>query len=154
MHIVYQSRCQLSMWADMGMKSTNRPSCPITAGDSTHTTTNPCTTCCTCKAMQCSVVVHERTYEWCMHYSSVYVCMYVCGMYVVLHQDLTICMWCRYMYKGYADSCAARGQYWIRKTLLDLYKPTADMFPGSPSIFTFRSPHILLICTVCMYACM
>ena len=61
-------------------------------------------------------------------------------------------MWCRYMYKGYADSCAARGQYWIRKTLLDLYKPTADMFPGSPSIFTFRSPHILLICMyVCMY---
>lgn len=36
----------------------------------------------------------------------------------------------RYMYKGYGSACASSGQRWIRKTLLDLYKPTADMFPG------------------------
>ena len=43
------------------------------------------------------------------------------------------------MYKGYADSCAARGQFWIRKTLLDLYKPTADMFPGEEMLLL---PHL------------
>ena len=61
---------------------------------------------------------------------------------------------CRYMYKGYADSCAARGQFWIRKTLLDLYKPTADMFPGRPPIHTYIYTSLLainsVICT-CMY---
>mmetsp|Transcript_34020 Transcript_34020/g.46703 ORF Transcript_34020/g.46703 Transcript_34020/m.46703 type:complete len:210 (+) Transcript_34020:1137-1766(+) len=35
-----------------------------------------------------------------------------------------------YMYNGHASACASKGQSWIRKTLLELYKPTADMFPG------------------------
>ena len=34
------------------------------------------------------------------------------------------------MFKGYASCCAAKGQKWIRKVLLDMYKPTANMFPG------------------------
>ena len=32
--------------------------------------------------------------------------------------------------EGFAGSCAARGQYWLRKATSTLYKPGADMFPG------------------------
>jgi predicted alpha-1,2-mannosidase len=31
---------------------------------------------------------------------------------------------------GYRGQCSARGQYWIRKTLTDLYTAGADMYPG------------------------
>jgi putative alpha-1,2-mannosidase len=31
---------------------------------------------------------------------------------------------------GYTGSCAAKGQYWLRKAMTTLYKPGADMFSG------------------------
>lgn len=36
-----------------------------------------------------------------------------------------------YMYQGLNNKqCASQGQYYIRRVLTDLYKPTCDMFPG------------------------
>lgn len=32
--------------------------------------------------------------------------------------------------QGYKGSCAARGQYWLRKTLSNMYFPGVNMFPG------------------------
>jgi predicted alpha-1,2-mannosidase len=32
--------------------------------------------------------------------------------------------------RGYQGSCAARGQYWLRRTLTEMYFPTDSMFPG------------------------
>lgn len=34
------------------------------------------------------------------------------------------------MYDGYGSDCASKGQHYIRKTLLQLYQPNSDMFPG------------------------
>ena len=35
-----------------------------------------------------------------------------------------------FMHNGYGSACSSKGQYYVRKTLLELYKPNSDMFPG------------------------